>query len=60
MLIKIFWDQNAPRGLESAVERRIHSILGSPLEVVESCILLSGYSREQFPQAWALPQTGGS
>jgi archaemetzincin len=43
--IKIFWDQNAPRGLETAVEKRIRSILGTPLEVVESCILLSGYDR---------------
>ena len=47
MRIKIFWHQNAPRGLESAVERRIRSILGSDLEVVESCILLSGYNRER-------------
>jgi len=47
MRIKIFWDQNAPRGLETAVEKRIRSILGSPVEVVESCILLSGYDRER-------------
>ena len=47
MRIKIFWDQNAPRGLETAVERRIRSILDIPLEVVESCILLSGYNRER-------------
>jgi archaemetzincin len=41
----IFWDPHAPRGLETAVEKRIRSILGIPLEVVESCILLSGYDR---------------
>jgi len=45
MRIKIFWDQHAPGGLEAAVEKRIRSILGTPLEVVESCILLSGYDR---------------
>ena len=47
MRIKIFWDQNAPRGLETAVEKRIRSILGIPLEIVESCILLSGYNRDR-------------
>jgi archaemetzincin len=47
MRIKIFWDQNAPRGLETAVEKRIRSILDIPMEVVESCILLSGYNRER-------------
>jgi archaemetzincin len=47
MRIKVFWDQNAPRGLETAVEKRIRSILGIPLEVAESCILLSGYNRER-------------
>ncbi|HMA04368.1 MAG TPA: archaemetzincin family Zn-dependent metalloprotease [Methanomicrobiales archaeon] len=45
MRIKIFWDQDAPRGLESGVEKRIRSILGSDLAVEESCILLSGYDR---------------
>jgi len=43
----IFWDRNAPRGLELAVEKRIRSILGIPLEVEESCILLSGYDRSR-------------
>jgi archaemetzincin len=47
MRIKIFWDQHAPRGLETAVEKRIRSILGSPVEIAESCILLSGYDRER-------------
>jgi archaemetzincin len=47
MRIKIFWDQDAPRGLEMAVEKRIRSILGIPLEIAESCILLSGYDRER-------------
>jgi len=43
----IFWDQKAPPGLEAAVEKRIRSILGIPLEVQESCILLQGYNRER-------------
>ena len=47
MRVKIFWDRDAPRGLESAVEKRIRSILGSDLEVTESPILLSGYNRER-------------
>jgi len=45
MRVKIFWDRDAPRGLETVVERRIRSVLGIPLEVAESCILLSGYDR---------------
>ncbi len=45
MRIKIFWDRGAPTGLESAVEKRIRSILGSELEVSESPLLLSGYDR---------------
>jgi len=47
MRIKIFWDRDAPRGLEIAVEKRIRSILGIPLEIAENCILLSGYDRER-------------
>ena len=47
MRIKIFWDRDAPQGLESAVEKRIRSILGSDLEVSESPLLLSGYDRDR-------------
>ena len=47
MRTKIFWDPHAPRGLEAAVGKRIRSILGIPLEVEESCIVLHGYDRER-------------
>jgi archaemetzincin len=47
MRTKIFWDQNAPAGLEAAVEKRVSSILDLPVEVVENPLLFSGYNRER-------------
>jgi archaemetzincin len=47
MRIKIFWDRNAPPGLERATEKRVSSILDLPVEVVENPLLFSGYNRER-------------
>jgi archaemetzincin len=47
MSIIIFWDHQAPQGLQLPVAKTISYILDIPLDVMENPIVLRGYDRER-------------